>query len=149
LAVDASSLYTNATELVNLPVPRNYGANVTLLGALGVNGIQALIAVEGATDGEVFRAFVEQVSCPTLEAGDLVVMDNLSAHKVAGIKEALAGCEAQFLYLPSYWPDLSLIEQCWSKLKTFLRGLGARMREALEMALEYALEKITTADALA
>ena len=130
-------------------VPRNYGANVTLLGALGVRGLEALMTVEGATDGEVFRAFVEQVLCPTLEPGDIVVMDNLRAHKVAGIQEAIEDCGAQLLYLPPYSPDLSPMELCWSKLKTVLRGLGARTREALESAVEHALGKITAADALA
>jgi hypothetical protein len=81
-------------------VPRNYGMNVTLLGALGVTGLQALMTVDGATDGEVFRAFVAQGWCPTLAAGDLVVMDNLRAHKVVGIREAIEGCGAQRLYLP-------------------------------------------------
>jgi transposase len=129
--------------------PRNYGANVTLLGALGVTGLAALMTVEGATDGAVFRAFVEQVLCPTLAAGDIVVMDNLSVHKVAGIREAIEGCGAQLLYLPPYSPDLSPIEQCWSKLKTILRGVGARTREALETAITEAMERITGSDAIA
>jgi transposase len=129
--------------------PRNYGMHVTLLGALGVTGLQALMTVDGATDGEVFRAFVAQVLCPTLAAGDLVVMDNLRAHKVVGIREAIEGCGAHLLYLPPYSPDLSPIELCWSKLKTILRGVGARTREALEAAITEALEQITAADALA
>lgn len=130
-------------------VPRNYGPNVTLLGALGLTGLDALMTVDGATDGEVFHAFVEQVLCPTLCPGDIVVMDNLSAHKVAGIQEAIAGCGAQVVYLPPYSPDLSPIELCWSKLKTLLRSAGARTREALEAAIMQALEQITAADALA
>jgi transposase len=129
--------------------PQNYGTNVTLLGALSLSGLDALMTVDGATDGEVFRAFVEQVLCPTLCPGDIVVMDNLSAHKVAGIQDALAGCGAQVVYLPPYSPDLSPIELCWSKLKTILRKVGARTREALEAAITQALEKITAADALA
>ena len=129
--------------------PQNYGTNVTLLGALSLSGLDALMTVDGATDGEVFRAFVEQVLCPTLCPGDIVVMDNLSAHKVAGIQDALAGCGAQVVYLPPYSPDLSPIELCWSKLKTILREVGARTREALEAASTQALEKITAADALA
>jgi transposase len=99
--------------------------------------------------GEVFRAFVEQVLCPTLCAGDIVVMDNLGAHKVTGIREAIEGYDAQVMYLPPYSPDLSPIEQCWSKLKTILLSVGARTREALDAAIAQALEKITTADALA
>jgi transposase len=130
-------------------VPRNYGANVTLLGALSLTGLDALMTVDGATDKEVFRAFVEQVLCPTLCAGDIVVMDNLGAHKGPGIREAIEGCGAQVMYLPPYSPDLSPIEPCWSKLKTLLRRVGARTREALDAAITQALEQITAADALA
>lgn len=130
-------------------VPRNYGPNVTLLGALSLTGLHALMTVDGATDGEVFRAFVEQVLCPTLSAGDIVVMDNLGAHKVTGLREAIAGCGAQVGYLPPYSPDLSPIEPCWSKLKTSLRQVGARTREALDAAIVQAWEQITAADAVA
>ena len=129
--------------------PQNYGSNVTLLGALGVTGLTALMTVDGATDGEVFLAFVEQVLCPTLAPGDIVVMDNLSAHKVAGVRPAIEGHGAQLLYLPPYSPDLSPIEQCWSKLKAVLRRIGARTREALETAIQQALETVSESDALA
>jgi transposase len=130
-------------------VPRNYGPNVTVLGALGVTGLEALMTVDGATDGEVFRAFITQVLCPTLTAGDVVVMDNLSAHKVVGIREAIEGCGARVVYLPPYSPDLSPIELCWSKLKTLLRSVGARTREALETAITQIWEQISATDALA
>lgn len=130
-------------------VPCNYGPNVTLLGALGLTGLDALMTVDGATDGDVFRAFVEHVLCPTLQAGDVVVMDNLRAHKVAGIEAAITDCGARLIYLPPYSPDLSPIEQGWSKLKTCLRRAGAQTREALEEAIAHAMERITAADALA
>jgi transposase len=130
-------------------VPQNSGTNVTLLGASGMSGLDALMTVDGATDGEVFHAFVEQVLCPTLSPGDLVVMDNLSAHKVAGRQDAIAGCGAQIVYLPPYSPDLSPLELCWSKLKTIWRRVGARTRDALDAAITQALEKVTAADALA
>lgn len=130
-------------------VPCNDGANVTLLGALSRSGLEALMTIDGATDGAVFRAFVEQVLCPTLTAGDIVVMDNLRAHKVAGIEEAITRCGARLIYLPPYSPDLSPIEPCWSKLKMCLRRIGARTREALEEAITQAIEGITAADALA
>jgi transposase len=81
--------------------------------------------------------------------GDVIVMDNLRAHKVAGIEDAITGCGARLLYLPPYSPDLSPIEQCWAKRKTCLRRIGARTREALEEAIAYAMEGITAADALA
>lgn len=129
--------------------PINYGQNLTLLGALSSGGLDALLWIEGATDGEVFRAYTEQVLCPTLRAGDIVVMDNLGAHKVSGIREAIEGRGASLIYLPPYSPDLSPIERCWSKIKTALRAMGARTRRKLERAIKRALETITESDALA
>lgn len=128
-------------------VPHNYGANVTMIGALSLQGLDAVMTIEGATNGEVFRAYVEQVLAPTLQSGDVVVMDNLSAHKVAGIREAIEQRGAQVHYLPPYSPDLSPIEPCWSKLKTVLRAAKARTYEALDTALVRALETVTGSDA--
>jgi transposase len=125
-------------------VPQNYGAHVTRLGALG---IQAMMTIEGATDGDVFLAYVKHVLAPTLQPGDIVVMDNLRAHKVDGVEQAIAGCGVRLVYLPPYSPDLSPIEPCWSKLKAYLRKAQARTREALEMAITQALATITAADA--
>jgi transposase len=130
-------------------VPQNYGENLTLIGALSLSGLQAPMTVDGATDGEVFRAYVEQVLCPTLESGDVVVMDNLGAHKVSGIREAIEAKGAQVIYLPPYSPDLNPIEKCWSKLKTALRAVGARSREALEEAIGQVIKTISATDALA
>jgi transposase len=130
-------------------VPVNYGATLTMVGALGVGGLEAVMTVEGATDGAVFLTYVQQVLEPTLQAGDIVVMDNLKAHKVAGIQEALEARGAQLLYLPPYSPDLSPIEQCWSKLKAARRAVGARTRRAPERALRHALSTITASDAVA
>jgi transposase len=130
-------------------VPCNYGPNVTLLGALGTPGLEALMTIDGATDGPVFQAVVEQVLCPTLQAGDVVVMDNLRAHKVAGIEDAIARCGARHISLPPYSPDLSPMEQCWAKLQACLRRTGARTREVLEEAMTTAMESLTATDALA
>jgi transposase len=130
-------------------VPQNYGQNVTMLGALSYTGLEAVMTVEGATDADVFRAYVQEVLCPTLHEGDLVVADNLSAHKAAGVQGALAAKGAQLLYLPPYSPDLNPIEQCWSKIKTFLRAAKARTRAALDEAVTRALATITEADARA
>lgn len=129
--------------------PINYGQNLTLIGALGSDGLDALLMIEGPTDGEVFRADTERVLCPTLKAGDIVIMDNLGAHKVSGIREAIEGRGAKLIYLPPYSPDLSPIEPCWSKLKQALRAAGARTRRKLERAIKRALETITESDALA
>jgi transposase len=130
-------------------VPQNYGENVTLLAAIGLSGISAPMTVNGAVDGEVFLTYVREVLCPTLSEGDIVVMDNLGAHRVAGIKEAIEAKGARLEYLPPYSPDLNPIEKCWSKIKTFLRKAKARTREALEAALQEALLQITEADARA
>jgi transposase len=128
-------------------VPQNYGANVTMLAALGSRGIEAVMTIDGATDAEVFRVYVEQVLRPTLHPGDIVIMDNLRAHKVAGIRAAVEQAGARLLYLPPYSPDLAPIEPCWSKLKTALRTAKARPREALEQAITQALATITVSDA--
>lgn len=105
--------------------------------------------IPGPTDGEVFRAYTQRVLCPTLKVGDIVVMDNLGAHKVSGIREAIEGCGAKLIYLPPYSPDLSPIEACWSKIKQALRTAGARTRRKLERAIKRALETVTESDALA
>ena len=128
-------------------VPQNYGPNVTMLGALGTQGLQAVMTVDGATDTEVFRAYVKQVLGPTLVPGDIVIMDNLRAHKAVGIQQALARRGARLLYLPPYSPDLSPIEPCWSKLKTALRKAKAHTREALDTAITGALVTVTSSDA--
>ncbi|MCA1626892.1 MAG: IS630 family transposase [Acidobacteria bacterium] len=130
-------------------VPQNYGENVTMLAAIGTGGMSALMTVNGAVDGEVFLSYVRQVLVPTLAAGDIVVMDNLKAHKVAGVEEAIEAKGARVEYLPPYSPDFNPIEKCWSKIKTYLRKAKARTREALEAALKEALLTITEADARA
>jgi transposase len=128
-------------------VPQNYGQNVTMLGALGVHGLHAVMTVEGATDSEVFRVYIKQVLAPTLTPGDIVVMDHLGAHKAVGIQQAIARRGARLRYLPPYSPDLSPIELCWSKVKTALRQAKARTRAALDMAIAGALGTITSSDA--
>jgi transposase len=128
-------------------VPQNYGPNVTILGALGVHGLHAVMTVDGATDTEVFRTYVKRVLAPTLTPGDIVVMDNLRAHKAVGVQQAIARRGARLLYLPPYSPDLSPIEPCWSKVKTALRKAKARTREALDRAITGVLTSITQTDA--
>ena len=129
--------------------PINYGENLTIIGAMGIRGLSALMTVDGATDGDIFRVYVGEVLCPRLRRGDMVVMDNLGAHKVSGIREAIEGRGAKLIYLPPYSPDLSPIERCWSKIKTALRAIGARPRRALECAIKQAISTISESDALA
>jgi transposase len=134
-------------ERVVETVPQNYGENISMLAAISLAGIAAPMTISGAVDGLVFLEYVKQILCPTLDEGDVVVMDNLSAHKVKGVKEAIEKCGARVLYLPPYSPDLNPIEKCWSKIKTYLRQAKARTREVLENALKEALLLITKEDA--
>jgi transposase len=136
-------------ERVAEGVPQNHGENVTMLAAIGLDGLQAPMTVNGAVDGAVFLTYVREVLAPTLSAGDIVVMDNLKAHKVAGVREAIEARGARVEYLPPYSPDLNPIEKCWSKVKTYLRKAKARTREALEAALKEALLLVTASDARA
>jgi transposase len=105
------------------------------MGALGSDGLHAVMTVEGATDADVFRTYVKPVLGPTLAPGDMVVLDHLSAHKAPGIQQALARRRARLLYVPPYSPDVSPMELCLSTVKTALRATKARTRMALEATL--------------
>jgi transposase len=130
-------------------VPQNYGQRLTVLAALDRNGMRAAMTVEGATDGPLFLTFLRRVLCPQLRPGDTVVLDNLAAHRVAGVAEALAQVGATLRYLPPYSPDYNPIELAWSKVKTLLRSRAARTRPHLSRALGSALQAITAQDARA
>jgi transposase len=106
------------------------------------------MTVEGATDTEVFRAYVRQVLCPILQPGDVVIMDNLSPHKSDPTLELIEQRGARVLFLPAYSPDLNPIEMMWSKVKSLLRSAEARTESALLQAIAAALEKITPQDAM-
>jgi transposase len=122
---------------------------LTILGALRLSGISAAMTIEEATDGDIFLAFIEQVLCPTLAAGDVVVMDNLSSHKVGRVSQLIAAQGAEALYLPPYSPDLNPIEKAWSKIKQFLRSTRARSTQELDQAISEALKRITPDNAKA
>ncbi|MGB6856128.1 MAG: IS630 family transposase [Terracidiphilus sp.] len=122
---------------------------LTILGAMSSRGIIAAMTVEAATDREIFLAFLDEVLCPALRPGDVVIMDNLSSHKVDGVRERIERCQAELLYLPPYSPDLNPIEKAWSKLKEILRQAKARTAEALDQAIAKALPEISSANALA
>jgi len=130
-------------------IPSDYGSNYTLIGVLGVHGLQAPWVLEGALNGDSFKVYLEQVLGPTLQPGDILVMDNLSAHKVPGVAELVAARGARLEYLSPYSPDYNPIERCWSKLKTYVRGAKARTYDALVQAIKEALATITEADARA
>lgn len=127
--------------------PVNYGKNVTLIGAMTCDGLLAAMSVELATDGDVFKAYLDQVLCPHLKADHVVVMDNLPAHKVRGVRERIEATGAQLEYLPAYSPDFNPIEQCWSKMKAHLRKVSARTGDRLDEAITEALGLVTASDA--
>jgi len=112
-------------------VPYGHWKTTTFIAALRCDGLTAPMVVDGAINGELFLAYVEQELVKTLKEGDIVVMDNLSSHKVAGVKEAIESIGAKVLYLPPYSPDLNPIEMVFSKLKTLLRKLKLRTMEDL------------------
>lgn len=128
--------------------PFGWGDNITMIGALTVSGVSAMMTVNGGTTGEVFLAFVRQLLVPSLRPGNIVLLDNLSAHKVAGVREAITAVGASVLYLPPYSPDLNPIELAWSKMKSLLRAAEARTREALEAALVTAMDAVSCRDSL-
>jgi transposase len=129
-------------------VPRNRGRNTTLLASLSLTGIGACMIIEGSVNALAFEAYVEQLLVPSLSAGQIVVLDNLSAHKGARIRQLIEERGCELLFLPAYSPDYSPIEETFSKLKAFLRRVGARTHEALQEAIGLALETVTAADAL-
>jgi transposase len=116
-------------------VPHGHWKTTTFVAALRTTGLAAPLVLDGAMNGEAFRAYVEQILAPTLAPGDIVIMDNLGSHKVAGIREAIEACGASLLYLPPYSPDLNPIEQSFAKLKALIRKEAARTREALWNAI--------------
>ena len=120
-----------------------------MLAALTTRGLQAPMTIESPTDGDVFLAYLEQVLCPRLGPGQVVIMDNLAAHKVAGVQELIAATGARLLYLPPYSPDFNPIEQAWSKIKQLLRSAKARSVATLEQAIAEALAAITPENASA
>ena len=128
-------------------VPLRNGPNVTLIAALTPDGLGALLSVDGAVNGAVFTAYLDQVLGPTLRPGDVVVLDNLSVHKVAGLDEVVQRHGARLLYLPPYSPDFNPIELAFSKLRSWLRTAQARPRDLMEDAMRTAAEWITETDA--
>ena len=126
--------------------PAGHWKTTTFVAGLRASGVIAPFVLDGPMTGEAFRAYVEQVLAPELEPGDAVVMDNLSPHKVAGVKEAIRAAGASVLYLPSYSPDLNPIEQLFAKLKALLRKAAARTQDPLWETIGTSLEAFTPAE---
>ncbi len=129
-------------------VPKNRGKNLTLIASMSLYGMGESMCVEGATDAKAFEVYVEHFLAPSLCEGQVVVMDNLGAHRPKKIRELIEARGAELVFVPSYSsPDLNPIEQAFSKIKNILRKLRARTHEALLEAREEALSKVTPADA--
>ena len=155
--LDESCAKTNLTRLrgraprgqrVHAVCPCGHWHTTTLIGALRLDGSTACMSIEGAADTPVFNAYVRQVLLPTLRAGDIVVMDNLSPHKSEATLELLAQAGVDVVFLPAYSPDLNPIEKMWSKIKTALRSAEARTAAELLTAVGQALRSVTPQDAL-
>lgn len=156
--LDESGVTTSMTRLygrsprgqrIHEAAPGGQWKILTILGALSLRGMIATMTIEAATDADIFLAYVEQVLCPALRPGDVVVMDNLSSHKVSGVRKLLEQAGAELLYLPPYSPDLNPIEKAWAKLKQLLRATKARSKDALEQAISELLPQITADNASA
>ena len=119
-----------------------------MISSLRLDGSSACLTLEGATDTEVFRAYVREVLSPTLRPGDVVILDNLSPHKSEPTLDLIRQAGAEVLFLPAYSPDLNPIELMWSKVKTYLRAAQARTAEALVQAIAAALATVTAQDAM-
>jgi transposase len=136
-------------ERVREATPQGHGKILTMFAALSTRGLEAPMTIAEPTDGDIFLAYIEQVLCPRLGPGQVVVMDNLSAHKVSRVRELIEDRGARLLYLPPYSPDLNPIEPAWSKIKQVLRSLKARTAETLDHAVAEALKTITAENAVA
>ena len=128
------------------PVPHGHWKTTTFAGALRLSGLTAPMVLDGAMTGKWFTAYAQQVLAPTLRPGDIVILDNLPAHKVAGVEEAIAGAGCRLLYLPPYSPDLNPIENAYSKLKRGLRDWAARTVEGVYDGLRRLIHRFSPAE---
>ena len=127
-------------------VPHGHWKTTTLIAALDSSGVRCSMVVDGAINADVFEAFVEQVLLPTLRAGDVVVLDNLSSHKRARTRQLIEAAGATLLFLPPYSPDLNPIEMIFAKIKQLLRSMACRTREALWEAMQRVLDQVSASD---
>ena len=127
--------------------PHGRWTTTTMISSVRLDGTSACMTIAGATDTEVFRAYVRDILVPSLRPGDIVVLDNLRAHKSEATLALIAAAGAQTRFLPAYSPDFNPIEMMWSKVKTLLRAAGARSHSALLRAIAQALAAVTADDA--
>jgi transposase len=133
-------------QRVDGPVPHGHWKSVTLTAAIRLGGVGGCLAFDGATDAVTFESYVEQVLVPTLRHGDVVVMDNLGAHKGEEVERLIRGAGAEVRYLPAYSPDFNPIEKMFSKLKTYLRKAATRSVDRLIEAMGDGLRLVTHED---
>jgi transposase len=133
-------------ERCRAAVPHGHWKTTTFTAGLRLDGLTAPMVLDGPMNGTAFRAYVEQVLVPTLKPGDVVIMDNLPAHKVSGVRDAIEAAGATRLFLPPYSPDFNPIEQAFAKLKACLRKAAARTKDALWLAIAQALDAFTPAE---
>ena len=119
-----------------------------MIAAIGLDGVHAPFALDGAIDGDAFLVYVEKVLLPTLQGGEIVVLDNLSSHKISRVVELVESAGAEVWYLPPYSPDLNPIEPMWSKVKQVLRSVAARTFDGLVDAIRTAFDQVSTSDLL-
>ena len=124
-------------------MPHGHWSTATFIAALRHDRLTAPLLIDGPMEGAMFLAYVRNILAPELRCGDFVICDNLSSHKVSGVREALADCGAELLYLPAYSPDLNPIELAFSKLKAFLRQRAQRTFAGLLRASAQALDSFT------
>lgn len=122
-------------------VPHGHWKTTTFVGALRAVGFVAPTVIDGPMNGDAFREYVQQQLVPALRPGDVVIMDNLAAHKAAGVREAIEGARAQLVYLPPYSPDLNPIELAFAKLKSLLRTAAERTVDSLEETIGQLLHR--------
>jgi transposase len=140
--IDETGVKTNMTR-PRTAVPWGHWKTTTFVAGLRCDGLSAPLVLDGAMHGAAFKAYVEQMLAPSLSPGDIVVMDNLSSHKVDGVRQAIKAAGAFVLYLPAYSPDLNPIEQAFAKLKALLRKAAARTVEDLWQAIAGSLDQFT------
>ena len=134
-------------ERAHQRAPRNWGKNITLISSISKEqGMGASLVVEGSTNGAVFETYLQDVLCPTLKRGQMVVMDNLSAHQGEKVRELIEGEGCEIIYLPPYSPDFNPIEEAFSKLKSYLREACARSQKTLMEVIGQALSTISASD---
>lgn len=133
-------------ERLRAGIPHGHWRTTTFVAGLRLSGIDAPMVIDGPINGESFLAYVRQVLVPTLQPGDVVIMDNLGSHKSAAVREAIDAAGAELRFLPPYSPDLNPIENAFAKLKALLRKLAARTRDALWNAVAAAIQAFTPAE---